>query len=106
TNTVFIHHEFLLFYDGYLSENNHEELIDFIDSHRDIKFPIFLHTVPGWEIIENDVRLNYIDALLAMKNVYPIVMNRVMHSTLQAYPSMKRSGKKIAITDLGLYSGI
>src|SRR6185436_3316339 len=40
TNTVFIHHEFLLFYDGYLSENNHEELIDFIDSHRDIKFPI------------------------------------------------------------------
>lgn len=105
-NTVFIHHEFLLFHDSYLSENNHYELIDLIESYSKITFPIFFHTLPLWDKIMNDARLNYINELLALKNVMPIVFNKEMYNSIYTYPSMIKSRKKTIVTDLGVYDHI
>jgi hypothetical protein len=106
SNVIFIHHEFLLFHDAYLSENNHFELSDLIQSYAKVTFPIFFHTMPSWDKFVNDARLNYVNDLLALKNVMPVVFNKEMYKSIYTYPSMIKSRKKTIVTDLGVYSHI
>lgn len=106
SDTIFIHHEFLLFHDAYLSENNHYELSDLIQSYAKVTFPIFFHTMPSWDKFANDARLSYVNDLLALKNVMPVVFNKEMYKSIYTYPSMIKSRKKTIVTDLGVYAHI
>ena len=106
TDTVFVHHEYLLYDDPYLSENSSAQLVKMAEDNPRIKFVTFVHTTPAWDTIKNDIRVSYLDKYLGMKNVQAVVFNRTMLERISTYPGVQKSKLKPIVMDLGVYTSV
>lgn len=103
TKIIHLHHELNFFNGGPLSEDNYLDLEGYINVNN-IKFNIYFHTIPKWEVIENSYEGKSILRLINNEKVNTFVFTSGMLKNLHKYPIEKNKLNNIKVLELGLYN--